>query len=102
MSNDQTIAFAIWPHLVTMEGPAAKLASLLEALDADSGMPHNQWSMANTGGIGRRAMAARLRAQGNAVRRVGVAALTLPLSEAIERRARSAGVKCFSMHLPTR
>lgn len=76
-----------------MEGPAAELAALIKALCEDPSIEHEQWSLSNTSGVGRRQMALRLHAQGNLGRRLGIAALTLPVSEAIERRARSAGIK---------
>ena len=100
-TKDRTVSFAVWPHLVTLEGPGPALASLIEQLYNDARLPRDQWSLANTNGIGRRAMVQRLRAHGPAARRVGVAALTLPISDEIERRARAAGVKAFGMHMPT-
>jgi hypothetical protein len=84
-----------------LEGPAATLAVLVEALYQDHHVPRQQWSLANAEGVGRRAMVERLRAEGRLVRRLGVAALTLPLCDAIEHRARSAGLKCSIVHMPT-
>jgi hypothetical protein len=99
--EERTISFAVWPHLITLEGPAATLATFIETLYSDALVARDQWSLANTAGVGRRAMAQRLRAHGKLVRRVGIAALTSPVSDEIERRVRSAGMKCFAMHLPT-
>lgn len=102
MTNERTVSFAVWPHLITMEGPAATLAGVLEAIYNDPRISRSQWSLANTDGVGRRAMAGRLRAMGKLTRRVGIAALTTPLSEAIERRVRASnGVRCMTMHMPT-
>jgi hypothetical protein len=99
-TDERTISFAIWPHLITVEGPASTLAALIETLYNDAQLPRDKWGLGNSEGVGRRAMAQRLRAEGRVLRRVGIAALTLPVAEAIESRARSAGVKCFAMHLP--
>ncbi len=100
MVDDRTIKFAVWPHLITLEGPADRLAAVIEALYNDSGLQRDQWGLGNTDDVGRRAMVQRLRAHGKATRRLGVAALTLEVCEGIETRVRAAGVKCFSMHLP--
>ncbi len=100
MVDDRTIKFAVWPHLITLEGPADRLAAVIEALYNDPGLQRDQWGLGNTDDVGRRAMVQRLRAHGKAVRRLGVAALTLEVCEAIETRVRAAAVKCFSMHLP--
>ncbi len=98
--DDRTTKFALWPHLITLEGPADKLAAVIEALYNDPGLPRDQWGLGNTDDVGRRAMVQRLRGHGIAARRLGVAALTLDVSDAIETRVRAAGVKCFTMHLP--
>jgi hypothetical protein len=45
-------------------------------------------------------MVQRLRTEGKVARRLGVAALTMDVFEAIEMRVRAAGVKSFAMHLP--
>lgn len=99
--DEQTISFAVWPHVITMEGPAATLATLIQTLYDDARVARDQWGLANSAGVGRHAMVQRLCAEGKLVRRIGIAALTLPVSDAIERRVRSAGVKCFAMHMPT-
>ena len=99
-ADDRTIRFAVWPHLITLEAPADKLAAVIEALYNDPGLPRDQWGLGNTDDVGRRAMVQRLRAHGQAARRLGVAALTLDVCEGIETRVRAAGVKCFAMHLP--
>ena len=98
--DDRTIKFAVWPHLLTLEGPADRLAALIEGLYNDPGLPRDKWGLGNTDDVGRRAMVKRLRTEGKAARRLGVAALTLDVSEAIETRTRAAGIKCFAMHLP--
>lgn len=98
--DDRTIRFAVWPHLITLEAPADKLAAVIEALYNDPGLPRDQWGLGNTDDVGRRAMVERLRAHGKAARRLGVAALTLDVCEGIETRVRAAGVKCLTMHLP--
>ena len=99
--DEQTVSFAVWPHLLTLEGPAATLAELTETLYNDRHVSREQWSLANTSGVGRRAMAERLRAQGKMVRRLGIATLNLPLCVAIEQRARAVGLKCSIVHIPT-
>jgi hypothetical protein len=99
--DERTISFAVWPHLLNLEGPAASLAAFIESLSNDSRIPRTKWSLANASGIGRVEMARRLRAHGAAVRRLGLATLTLELSDAIEARARVAKIKCFAMHMPT-
>jgi hypothetical protein len=102
-SDERTIKFAVWPHLITLEGPAEKIGALIEELYNDPRLPRDQWGLGNTDGIGRQATAQKLRKAGKAMRRVGLAALTLPVSDAIEKRVRAvAGVKCFAMHLPSR
>jgi hypothetical protein len=98
--DDRTIKFAVWPHLITLEGPADKLAALIASLYNDPGLARDQWGLGNTDDVGRRAMVQRLLAEGKVARRLGVAALTWDVSEAIETRVRAAGVKCFAMHLP--
>jgi hypothetical protein len=98
--DDRTIRFAVWPHLITLEGPADKLAAVIEALYNDPGLQRDKWGLGNTDDVGRRAMVQRLRAEGKVSRRLGVAALTLDVSDAIEMRVRAVGVKCFAMHLP--
>src|ERR1700677_3684129 len=98
--DDRTIRFAVWPHLITLEGPADRLAAVIEALYNDPGLQRDQWGLGNTDDVGRRAMVQRLRAHGKVSRRLGVAALTLDVSDAIEMRVRAVGVKCFAMHLP--
>ena len=98
--DDRTIKFAVWPHLITLEGPADKLAALIEGLYNDAGLPREGWGLGNTDDVGRRAMVQRLRTEGKVTRRLGLAALTLDVSNAIETRVRAAGVKCFAMHLP--
>jgi hypothetical protein len=100
MVDDRTIKFAVWPHLITLEGPADRLAAVIEALYNDPRLPRDQWGLGNTDDVGRRAMVQRLRAHGKAARRLGVAALTLEVCEGIETRVRAAGIKAFSMHLP--
>jgi hypothetical protein len=100
MVDDRTIKFAVWPHLITLEGPADTLAALIEGLYNDPRLPRDKWGLGNTDDVGRRAMVQRLRTEGKVARRLGVAALTLDVSEAIEARVRAAGVKCFAMHLP--
>jgi hypothetical protein len=99
-SDDRTVRFSIWPHLITLEGPAEKLAAIIEDLYNDPRLPREQWSLGNTDGIGRRAMVLRLRKEHKALRRVGLAAITRPMSDAIEKRVRAAGIKCFTMHVP--
>jgi hypothetical protein len=99
-ADDRTIKFALWPHLITLEGPADKLAAVIEGLYNDPGLARDKWGLGNTDDVGRRAMVQRLRTLGKVARRLGVAALTLDVSEAIEKRVRAAGVKCFAMHLP--
>ncbi len=101
-ADDRTVTFGVWPHLITLEGPANELAAVLEGLYNDPGLQRDKWGLGNTDGVGRRAMAQRLRTQGKVARRLGLAALTLAVSEAIEKRVRSAGIKCFAMHLPSR
>ena len=102
MVDERTVSFAVWPHLITVEGPAATLAALIDAIYNDPRVNRTQWSVANADGVGRRATAQRLRALGKLSRRVGIAALTAPLADAIERRVRTvAGVRCFAMHMPT-
>lgn len=98
--DERTIKFAVWPHLITLEGPADKLAAVIEALYNDTSLPRDRWGLGNTDDVGRRDMVKRLRGQGKAARRLGVAALTLDVCEAIETRVRAVGVKCFAMHLP--
>jgi hypothetical protein len=98
--DDRTIRFAVWPHLITLEGPADRLAAIIEALYNDPGLPRDQWGLGNTDDVGRRGMVQRLRGHGTATRRLGVAALTLDVCEGIEMRVRAAGVKAFAMHLP--
>jgi hypothetical protein len=98
--NDRTIRFAVWPHLITIEGPANKLAAVIQSLYNDPSLPRDQWGLGNTDGLGRRGMVQRLSTEGKITRRVGLAALTLAVSDAIETRVRAAGVKCFAMHLP--
>jgi hypothetical protein len=100
LSDNRTIQFAVWPHLVTMEGPADKLAALIEGMYNDPGLPRDKWALGNTDGMGRIAMVHRLRADGMVTRRIGLAALTLAVSDAIEARIRAAGVRCYAMHLP--
>jgi hypothetical protein len=100
LADDRTIQFAVWPHLITLEGPADKLAAVIESLYNDPGVPRNKWALGNTDGIGRRAMVQQLRGEGLATRRLGLAALTLAVSDAIEARVRAAQVKCFVMRLP--
>jgi len=99
--DDRTISFAMWPHLITMEGRAEALAAVLETLYADASLPRDQWSLAKSERVGRRAMALYLRAQGRVQRRVGLAALTRQVSDEIERRLRERGIKAFAVHLPT-
>jgi hypothetical protein len=98
--NERTVSFALWPHVVTLEGPAETLAAFVELLYDDARIPREGWSLATASGLGRRAMAERLRFHGKRVRRIGVAALTLPVCEQIVRRAQRAGVKFSEMHLP--
>jgi hypothetical protein len=100
LADDRTIQFAVWPHLVTLEGPADRLAAVLEGLCNDPGLPRNKWALGNTDGVGRRAMVQQLSREGKATRRLGLAALTSDVSDAIEARVRAAQVKCFVMHLP--
>lgn len=101
-ADDRTITFAIWPHLITLEGPADKLAAVIEGLYNDPGLKRSDWGLGNADGVGRRAIVQRLRGQGKAARRVGLAAMTLGVSDAIENRVRSAQIKCFAMHLPSK
>jgi hypothetical protein len=101
-ANDRTIQFAVWPHMITLEGPANKLATVIQALYNDPKLPRDQWALGNADGVGRRDMIQRLSAAGKVARRVGLAALTLTISDAIETRVRASGVKCFAMHLPSR
>jgi len=101
MVNERTVTFAVWPHMITMEGPAATLATVIEGLYNDPKIARNQWGMAHSDATGRRATVERLRFLGKLTRRVGIAALTAPISDAIERRVRAAGVRCFAMHMPT-
>jgi len=98
--NEKTTQFGVWPHMVTLEGPAEKLAAVIEALYNDPRLPRDKWGLGNTDGIGRLAMVRRLRSEGQISRRVGVAALTSTISDIIEGRVRDANVKCFVMHLP--
>jgi len=101
--DEHTVSFAVWPHVITIEGPAATLATVIEQLYNDARLPRDQWGLGNSGGVGRRAMVEKLRSQGQVKRRVGLAALSAAVSEAIERHARAtAGVKCFAMHVPGR
>ncbi len=100
IADDRTMKFALWPHLITLEGPADKLAAVIEDLYNDPRLPRNKWGLGNTDDVGRRAMVQRLRTEGKVMRRLGVAALTLDIFEAIESRVRTAGVKSFAMHLP--
>jgi hypothetical protein len=100
LADDRTTQFALWPHMVTLEGSADRLAAVLESLYNDSALPRNLWALGNNDGIGRRAMMHQLRRQGSATRRLGLAALTSTVSDAIEARVRAAQVKCFVMHLP--
>jgi hypothetical protein len=100
MVDDRTMKFALWPHLITLEGPADKLAAVIEGLYNDSRLPRDKWGLGNTDDLGRRAMVQRLRTEGKVARRLGVAALTMDVFEAIEMRVRAAGVKSFAMHLP--
>ena len=99
--DERTVTFALWPHLITMEGPADRMAAVIEHMYANPRIARDQWSMANTDRIGRRAIAERLRGQGKVVRRVGLAALTLPVSNAIEGFIKGAGLKCNVMHMPS-
>jgi len=100
--DEHTISFAVWPHLITLEGPAATLAALIDELYQDARLPRDTWGLGSSSAGGRRATVEKLRAQGKVLRRVGLAALTLATSDEIERRARAAGVKCFAMHVPGR
>jgi hypothetical protein len=101
-AHDRTIRFAVWPHLITLEGPANKIANVIQTLYDDPRLPREQWALGNTDGLSRREMVERLCTQGNVARRVGLAALTLDVSDAIETRVRATGVKCFAMHLPSK
>jgi hypothetical protein len=102
LADDRTIQFAVWPHLITLEGPAEKLAAVLESLYDDPSLPRKNWALGNSEGLGRRAMVQQLRLAGMAKRRLGLAALTSEVSDAIEARVRAAQVKCCVMHLPNR
>jgi len=102
MSADRTVRFAVWPHLITIEGPAEKLAAVIDDLYNDPSLPREQWALGKIDSAGRQAMVQQLAAEGTVVRRIGLAALTLPVSEAIEKRVRAANVKCVAMHLPKR
>ncbi|HTX57741.1 MAG TPA: hypothetical protein VMD47_11640 [Candidatus Acidoferrales bacterium] len=97
--DERTITFAVWPHLITLEGPADELAAVIQELYDDPGLPREQWALGNTDGVRRRALVERLRTEGKVARRVGLAALTPAVSDAIEARVRARGVKCFAMHL---
>ena len=101
-SADRTIQFAVWPHLITMEGPADALAAIIESLYNDPRLPRDQWALGKIDSAGRQALVQQLRGEGKVGRRVGLAALTLPISDEIEKRVRAANVKCFAMHLPKR
>jgi hypothetical protein len=100
LADDRTMKFAVWPHLITLEGTADKLAAVIESLYNDPRLPRDKWGLGNTDDLGRRAMVQRLRTEGKVARRLGVAALTLEVFEAIEVRVRAAGIKSFAMHLP--
>ena len=102
MSGDErTISFPVWPHVISLEGAGVKIAAFLELVYNDARIPRTQWGLANRDGIGRRAMAAKLKADGKLVRRLGIATLTLEVCEAIALRARLSGLKAGVMHLPT-
>ena len=98
--TDQTIKFALWPHMITIEGPADALATVIEDLYGDPKLPRDQWGLGSSSSEGRLAMVMRLRSMGKATRRVGLAALSRAVSDAIETRVRAAKVKCNAMHMP--
>ena len=98
--SDRTIKFALWPHMITIEGPADALAAVIEDLYTDPKLPRDQWGLGNTSIEGRLEMVKKLRAVGKVERRIGLAALTRAVSDAIETRVKTAKVKCSAMHLP--
>ena len=99
--NERTVSFALWPHLITVEGPADRIAALLESLYKDGRLARDSWSLATSEGAGRLVTIGRLRLQGKLARRLGMAAVSYSAFEAIEHRARRSGLRVSTMHLPT-
>lgn len=85
-----------------IEGDAQRLAAIIEGLLKDPKLPREDWAIGSTEHEGRLVAAQRLRARGNGFSRIGLAALTRPVSDVIEQRARASGVKCLAMHVPSK
>ena len=88
--------------MVTLEGPAEALAGVIESLYNDPRLPRDKWGLGNTDGVGRLATVRRLRGEGQATRRVGLAALTSTIFDIIQARVGTTQLKAFVMHLPAK
>jgi hypothetical protein len=100
--DEQTIRFSVWPHLLMVEGDADKLAAVIEGLYKDPKLSRKEWAIGSAEHEGRLAAVQRLRTRGKGRSRIGLAALTRPVSDVIESRARASGLKCVAMHVPSR
>jgi hypothetical protein len=91
-----TVAFSVAAFLVIVEGRSDRIAVLLSTLYADRGLSRDSWSVSHTA-ANRPEFIRRLRASGDAHRRLGMSAHTETTVDFIKRRAATLGLKIVSL-----
>jgi len=90
---EPTVGFAVWPVLLTLEGPTSMIGIVVSALYSDQKIPRTDWHCEHRH-ASRAEFAAHLIAGGKEIRRLGVGAKDVETAKKIQAKAEAARVKC--------
>ena len=91
-SDEKTLAFSLWPHMLVLEGEAKSIGTLIASLYHDKAIPREMWNASHTE-TSRKTHAQNLIARGSEQIRQGLGARTNSLLAIVEVRARQLGLR---------